>query len=216
MLNLADIVAGIIMVLLIAWGMRKGFVKSVFSLSSLLLSLVLALTLYPVVSDFLTESVVADYVRLNVYQVFDSKADEAPATEDPDVMLNLPGSLQKTMTNAVTETADALQDTVANSVANLAINLLSILIVFVLVKLILLVLSKLLGAVARLPVIRTANKLLGGIVGGVYGILLVYLILALLTFTTTLNTFNKPTKLVIESKYVSTMYNQNILLNFLK
>lgn len=215
-LNLADIIGIIFVIALVVWGIKRGFVKTVFSLGSLILSLILALTLYPVVTDFLAESVVGDYVRLNVYEVFSEKPEENLSAEEAGSTLKLPGSLQETIIGTTEQTATVVKETLADSMASLALKILGIIIVFILVKVILWILSVLLNAVAKLPVLRTANKFLGGITGAVYGVLLLYLILAVLTFTTTIKTFNKPIQLVVESKYISSMYNQNIILDFLK
>ncbi len=215
-MNIVDIIGIIILILFCGWGMKKGLVKSIYSLGSLILSLILALTLYPAVSDFLQESVVYDYVQINVYKVFNEEQNETVVDKETKNSLNLPGSLQETIYGTAKEAASAVKESVAESVAVLAIKILSILVVFILVKILLWVLLKLLNAVSKLPIIRTANKLLGGITGLVYGVLLIYVILAVFTFTTTLNALNKPTELILQSKYVSVMYHQNILLNFLK
>lgn len=212
-MNIADIIAILIVISLILWGARKGFVKTIFSLGSLLLSLVLALSLYPAVTDFLSDSAVGDYVKINVYTVLGVDESEAPQQPESDSILNLPQSL---FGGAVQQAEATARETLANGIAEFALKLLGILIVFILVKVILWLVLKIFDAFTRLPVIRTANKLLGGVTGAVYGVLVIYLILALLTFTTTLQATNKPIELVLESTYVSTMYHNNILLNFLK
>ncbi len=215
-MNLADIVAILIILLMVLWGAKKGLVRSVFGLGSLMLSLILALTLYPAVTNFLEESVVGDYVRLNVYKVFDAQDVEPTEPAEAGEVLNLPTSLQSILSDTVNEATATVKESVAETVAGLALKLLGILIVFVLTKLILWILVSILSGIAKLPVLRGVNKLLGGVLGGVYGVLLLYVLLALLTFTTTLQAFNKPIQVVLESKFVSTMYNQNIILNVLK
>lgn len=215
-MNIADIIAALIIAVAAFCGAKKGLVRSVFGLSSLILSLILSLTLYPLVTDFLADSVVGDYVRLNAYKVFDAQETEPAEAQEAGETLHLPSVLSDGLTNAANEAAGAIKESVAESTAALALKLLGILVVFILTKVILWALSHVLGIIAKLPVIRSLNKLLGGAMGVCYGILLLYLLLALLTFTTTLKTFNKPTELVLESQYVSVMYNRNILLNFLK
>ncbi|MBE7022088.1 MAG: CvpA family protein [Ruminococcaceae bacterium] len=214
MFNIADIIAVAIIVLLAVWGMKKGLVRSIFSLGSFLLSLILALSLYPAVSGFLEDSTIGDYVRINVYKVFDSETAESQATqEEPD--LHLPQSLSSAITGAAEQATETVKESMAETVASLALKLLGILAVFLLVRVILWVVLLIFDAVAKLPVLKSANKLLGGALGAVYGVLAVYLILALLTLVTTFQAFNKPTELVLESKIVSQMYHQNILLQFL-
>lgn len=214
-MNIADIIGIIVLILFCGWGIKKGFVKSIYSLGALLLSLILALTLYPPVASFLEESVVSDYVRINVYKVFNDK-EQTPADPQETNMLNLPDSLQNKIYGSIEETTSNIKESVVENVVTLAIKLLGILIVFILVKILLWVLLKLLNAVAKLPLIRTANKILGGITGLFYGFLLIYIILAIFTFTTTLNALNKPAELILKSKYISVMYHDNVLLNFLK
>ncbi len=206
--NIADIIAILIVAFLIVWGIKKGFVKAIFSLGSLLISLILSLILYPPVTGFLAESALGDFVRLNVYKVLGA---DGAAAGDTSV-LNLP----EIFGTAIRQAETAAKETLANVVADLALTLLGIIIVFILVKILLWLVLKLLDVVTKLPIIRTANKLLGGAVGAVYGVLVIYLLLALLTFVTTLNATNLPMQIVQESSVVSAMYHNNILLNFLQ
>ncbi len=216
MLNLADIIAIIILLALTCWGAKRGLIRSVFSLGSLILSLVLALTLYPIITDVLTQSVVGDYVRLNVYKVFDQKQEEPQENDTAGETLCLPDSLESAITGTMNEAVFTVKESIAENTAAIAIKLLSMILVFILVRVLLWLAVRLLDALAHLPVLRSFNRLLGAVTGFGYGVLLLYLLLAILTFTTTLKTFNKPIELVLNSRYVSVMYNQNILLNFLK
>lgn len=216
MLNLADIIAAAVVLALIVWGTKKGLIRSVFGLGSLVLSLVLALTLYPIVTNVLTQSVVGDYVRLNVYKVFDQKQEEPQQEDTAGDILSLPDSLETAITGKMNEAALTVKESIAENTAALAVKLLSMILVFLLARLLLWLLVKVLETVTKLPGLRGLNKLLGGFLGLGYGILLVYLLLAVLTFTTTLKAVNKPVEIVLASRYVSVMYNQNILLSFLK
>jgi len=101
-LNIADYIAIILVAVLVIAGIKRGFVRSVFTLGSLILSLILSLTLYPVVSDFMAESVLGDYVRLNVYKALD--AEEEPETvEEAGETLNLPESIRSSIQNVTND-----------------------------------------------------------------------------------------------------------------
>jgi len=214
-LNIADYIAIILVAVLVIAGIKRGFVRSVFTLGSLILSLILSLTLYPVVSDFMAESVLGDYVRLNVYKALD--AEEEPETvEEAGETLNLPESIRSSIQNVTNDAVSSVKESIAESTVTIALKLVGILLVFLLVRILLWVIQKLLDIVSHLPVLRSANKFLGGLIGMVYGVMLVYIILAVFTFTTTLQAMNKPTQLILESKYVSNMYHQNIILDFMK
>jgi len=128
--------------------------------------------------------------------------------------------MQKMMTKAITdeaeETALSVQKQLADSVTTVTLNVLSAIIVFILVKLLVFLLSHFLDLISRLPVLRSANKLFGGMLGAVYGILVIYMILTLFTLGATVKPLQTALELVLESRVISVMYHQNILLNFLQ
>ena len=90
-----------------------------------------------------------------------------------------------------------------------------LLVVFLIVKLILWVLMMILDVITRLPVIKSLNNLMGGIWGAASGVITVYLLLALLTFVTAVNSENAVVKNVLESEIASKMYNENFIVNII-
>ncbi len=214
-LNIADFVGVAILLLMGFWGMKKGLVRTVFGLISILLSLVIALSLYPVVTDFLEDSPLGTAVHTQVENMFDANAEAKAPEATEETPSSLPDVLKNSIQAATDRAVNSVKVTAADAVADLALKILSILIVFILTRIILWVLQRVLNIIAKLPVIHTANKLLGGVAGVLSGILVVYLILALLTFTTTLKSFETPTRYVLESTYISEMYHNNIVLNWI-
>ena len=212
---LADIVAAVIVLVFVLIGVHNGLVKSVLGLSSIVISLILALVLYPVVSDFLSKSVIGTYVTENVQNVIGGEVTEPDTAEKKDQNLNLPDSIMQTVNDSVSQVTNSVTNAISGSVASLAINLISILAVFLIVRLLVWLLASVLDVVTKLPVIHTCNKLLGGALGGLSGIIVVYLLLALLTFSTALNAANPLVGPVQDSVVVSQMYNNNFLLHFL-
>lgn len=199
MFNLADIVLIAIIVLFVVLGIRKGFVKTVFGLCSIVISIALALSLHPIVSNVLEQSPVNDFVQEQVLGMLP----EGEVTES----LALPGFLQDTVSEAEAKTKDAI----AGGIAGVALKIISMILVFILVQLILWILSLTLNLITKLPVIHGFNKLLGGVSGAVSGILVVYLVLGLLTFTTALDKTTAISEMVEDSLVASTMYENNLL-----
>lgn len=216
-LNISDIVAIVIVVLFVMWGAKKGLVKSVLGLGSIIISIVLALTLYQPVSTFLKDSVIGEYVTVNIAKVLDAseKEPEEMETEDAANALNLPPEIMSKVSESVDDIKTTALGSISTSVSSLAINLLSMLIVFLVIKLILWIITLLLDAVTGIPVIRGLNKMLGGVLGAVSGIITIYILLAILTFMTAVDTDNKIVNNVLESTYVSKMYNDNFVVNFI-
>ena len=199
MFNLADIVLIAIIVLFVVLGIRKGFVKTVFGLCSIVISIALALSLHPIVSNVLEQSPVNDFVQEQVLGMLP----EGEVTES----LALPGFLQDTVSEAEAKTKDAI----AGGIAGVALKIISMILVFILVQMILWILSLTLNLITKLPVIHGFNKLLGGVSGAVSGILVVYLVLGLLTFTTALDKTTAISEMVEDSLVASTMYENNLL-----
>ena len=215
-MNLADIIAIIIILAFVIWGIKKGFMQSVFSLGSFIIALVLALMLSPIVSEMLETSFIGDYVHKSAYEMLVNEEATEEKTEKISAALPLPDMMTKTVRKEAEETALGIQKQFAENAADTALSILSTVIVFFLVKFFVFLLSHFLDLISRLPVLRSANKLLGGVFGAVYGILIIYMLLTVLTFGATVKTLQTPLEHVLESRVVSMMYHQNILLNFLQ
>lgn len=213
MLNIADFVLIAIIAVFVIVGSSRGLVKTLFGLGSIVLSIILALTLYPMVSDILAESPVGVIVQESVSNLLGQAEHggvQPQTTAEPESVL--PDIVQNTLTDAAQQTTQALTTVVTDA----ALNIISMLIVFILVKILLWILAKILDLATKLPVIHGCNKLLGGVLGCVSGILVVYLLLGLLTFTTLLNTTSDFGRTVQNSLILSQMYENNILLYFLQ
>lgn len=208
MLNIADIVLIAIIAVFIIVGSVRGLVKTLFGLGSIVVAIILSLTLYPIVSDALATSKVGAIVQESVSNLLGQNEQAATTTENESA---LPEFVQNSIDNAAQQTTQALSATVTEA----ALNIISMLIVFVLVKILLWIIAKILDLATKLPVIHSCNKLLGGVLGCVSGILIIYLLLGLLTFTTLLNTTSDFGRTVQNSFILSQMYENNILLYFL-
>ncbi len=208
MLNIADIVLIAIIAVFVIIGSVRGLVKTLFGLGSIVLSIILSLTLYPIVSDVLAESQVGAVVQESVSNLLGQNEQTTLTTENESA---LPELVQNTIDNATQQTTQALSATVTDA----ALNIISMLVVFVLVKFLLWILAKILDLATKLPVIHSCNKLLGGVLGCISGVLVVYLLLGFLTFTTLLNTTSDFGRTVQNSLILSQMYENNILLYFL-
>ena len=157
-MNLADIIALLIIIFFISLGAKKGLVKTAFSLGSLVLSLILALSLYPMVSDMFAESTIGKHVHSGVVSLFDGQSEDV-TKENAGDLLKIPEGLQSLLIDPAENAVSAAKDSIAQNVADLAINLLSMIIVFVLTKVILWILLKVFNAIAHLPILRSFNKL---------------------------------------------------------
>lgn len=217
MLNIADFIFMGFVALMAVIGSSRGLVRSLLGLGSIVLSLFLAFTLYPMVSDTLARSTVGTVVTEKVEAMFGQNPQGTEQIQELDPATNekiesIPAVLQETAQNAGTQ----IKKSVAEQVCSAAMNLISMLLVFLLVRLLIWLISKTLDLVTKLPVIHGCNKILGGLFGVISSVLIVYLLLGLLTFTSLLNTTGDFGRTVQNSLLVSQMYENNILLYFLQ
>lgn len=220
MFNIADFILIGVIALFILAGAARGLVKSLFGLGSIILSLVLAFALYPVVSEYLQQSPVGDFVTESVEKMLGEREsvinEGASAENDPEAGVAEEGGLPEIVQGALENTGEAVKETASAGIAAAALNIISLLTVFIIVRLVLWIAAALLDIVTKLPVIHGCNKLLGAVMGGVSGLLIVYLLLGLLTFTNLLNTTTDFGRTVQSSLLLSQMYENNIILYFLK
>lgn len=220
MFNIADFILIGVIALFILAGAARGLVKSLFGLGSIILSLVLAFALYPVVSEYLQQSPVGDFVTESVEKMLGERESVinagASAENDPEAGAAEEGGLPEIVQGALENTGEAVKETASAGIAAAALNIISLLTVFIIVRLVLWIAAALLDIVTKLPVIHGCNKLLGAVMGGVSGLLIVYLLLGLLTFTNLLNTTTDFGRTVQSSLLLSQMYENNIILYFLK
>lgn len=220
MLNIADFILIGVIALFILAGAARGLVKSLFGLGSIILSLVLAFALYPVVTGYLQQSPVGDFVTESVEKMLGEREsvinEGASAENDPEAGSAEEGGLPEIVQDTLENTGEAVKETASAGIAAAALNIISLLAVFIIVRLVLWIAATLLDIVTKLPVIHGCNKLLGAVMGGVSGLLIVYLLLGLLTFTNLLNTTTDFGRTVQSSLLLSQMYENNIILYFLK
>ena len=176
---------------LFTWfGYRKGLIRTIFSLLSIVASLVLAWMLYPVVSNVLVGFGLHSFIAGAAGKVLVGEA-QLPAI------------------------FSGLVDNTAAGAATLIVNIISLILVFVLCKLLIMVIGKALDIVGKLPVIRQFNKLGGIVAGFAKGVLFCYIIFALLVVFAPMQNHGEVQKAIDSSTIASKMYYDNLLLKMI-
>ena len=168
----ADLIVVLFVLLLLLLGFRKGLLAMVYRFTSFFVSLVIAWLLYPRAADLLSafglEQWIADLVRANYVE---------PSLEQATADISdLPAYLQ----SMVQSGQIGLTDAATAQVTHLIMNIAAFVLVLILVRLVVWVIGQLLHVVSKLPVIGCLNRIGGAALGAAEGILLVYIVLALL------------------------------------
>jgi len=178
------------MSLCILIGAWRGFVRTVLGFGSFILAIFLTNMLYPHVGRFLRgfdglfstlTTTIRSVMGLDALVYTESRAAQVEIIN----ALPLPASFQQSLienNNSIIYNAlgaTGFVDYIAAFLAGIIINIISMVIVFVLVFVGLMVFSRLLNLITKLPVLNSLNKLLGGVLGAVWGLILTWLVLGI-------------------------------------
>lgn len=201
-----DIILIALFVLAFFIGYKKGFVKSVWKITALILTIVLILILKTPAVKFLSGTNLAVTINTKI-------SESLPQGGGVNIAqtLNLPEFLQGEVDSQIT-TAQGLpiSDTVNSSLTSLFITIIACVGLFIIIRLILAAVFMIITAVTELPLIKGVNKLVGGLLGAVNILFIVYLLLAVMSLFASAD--NMLFEEINNTQLVKYLYNYNILL----
>lgn len=210
-----------ILVLCIALGYRKGLTGSLLKIVSFVLALVIAFVLFKPVSNFIIDKTnwdenleqgIRDTI-LNDQQPEDTKPDTDEADQSmPSVMMEY---INKTVENAGNEAKEAVVDATARDVSVTIINSAVWFALFLLARVILIFVKGLANLITSLPLIKQVDKLGGILYGVIEAFIVIYGILALLSFISPVVSGTGILEAIQKSFIGSGMYNNNLLLKLI-
>ncbi len=207
-------------------GMSKGFVLSVFRLASYLISIFLAVKLYPFLSNFLTGTAlygkINDYILKNLLlqqPAIGAQAKKA-AAETIVESLSLPGFLKDFLIDKFPNPADIINVSdiigkISNELTALVINIISLVVLYILIRVALIFSKFILKGVSKLPLFKQIDQLGGFGLGAVEGFLTVYIALAVLMIFSTSPNFKGVFSALDSSLIAGYIYNHNFIVNWL-
>ncbi|MDF1618360.1 CvpA family protein [Petrocella sp. FN5] len=226
-MNTLDIILIAIILFCAINGMIKGFVKTLFGLTSTIVALVLTLLISPQVSGLIINNTSFDQMigektveLLNIENLMgdqDAELDEVILSG----AINLPGNilrfLEKNNTPEINDKLEAkgLGDYISGSIATMAVNAFVFLIVFLIVSLILNAVVIVLDILTRLPIVKSMNKLGGFSVGLLIGILIVWVATLSLSFIISIQATETLSELIESSIFTKLFYYNNPLHYFI-
>lgn len=223
-MNLLTLIVIGIIVLYTFLGYKAGLIKTIFSICSMIVALVLTIVISPHISTALKE-------KENVVSYFSEKVDSALNLDKIDTTIGdkaeqikslpIPESLKKQLLgNDNSNAYSALNvteftDYISHSIACIIINALSFVITFIVLLIALRIICMLLDIISKLPVIHQINKLTGLIAGFIRGMITIWLLCIVLTMFSGSNFGKDCFEMINESVFLSIIYNNNFILNFI-
>lgn len=214
------IIIGIIVITTIT-GARVGLVKTIYQLLSSVLALVLAFFIYPLIEATLKITPIytniQEWVRAMLPDIGEIglQAQAQLMREKfswmPEFVLN------KMIENNNSEVYNLLGvsnliEYIVMFITQICVMAISLILCFILIKIGLMIFVNVLDLVAKLPVLKLANKWGGVIAGFVKGVLIVWIMCLMLPLLTMIPQFMALEKLVAESFLLQLFYQNNIIL----
>lgn len=222
---LGIVVAGIL--LLTAYkGFRRGFIREIVSFFFVFLALAVSWAINPYVNEFFMENTpVYEKIQESCQSFVESQKKQeltSPGVEEQTGFiegLELPELLQKGLeSNNTAEVytylaVDSFGEYISEALARMIVNGLSFFVSYLLASVILRLGTWVLNLLAGLPVLKSANKLAGGLVGAVKGVLFVWIAFLVMTILCSTSIGKEALALIEKDAFLNVLYEYDIFVN---
>lgn len=224
-MNWTDIGVLVIILIFTIIGVRNGFLYSVFRLFSYIVSVIFAVKFYPVLSEMLQKTVIYTNIKTSVINgIIKQQAADGVSLQERTAQsmvdgLKLPGFLKDAILDNVGKKdifgVQKILDAIGSEIALLVINILSMILIYLIIRFGLIFARVLIKTIAKLPVFRQLDKAGGLILGAIEGVLIVYILCALLILFSAFPKFTQVINSIETSRVASYFYQNNFIVSFL-
>ena len=211
------IVILLILILFIWMGYRRGFIREIVSFFFVFLSLSLAWAINPYINDFLiSETPVYSTIQETCTDFVQKQSSDLENEMESSSQfidgLNLPEILRKNIEkNNNTEnyaelSVNTLTEYVSGYLARTVVNGLSYVLAYILATIGIRIVVYILNLIAGLPILKTANKLTGGLVGFVKGLVFIWILFLILTVLCSTEIGKTSLELIEKDSLLSVIY----------
>lgn len=196
------ILDGILILIFISFivnGRRKGFVKTVLSLAATVVSIIIAKEYSPAVAQWVNDTFVhemgvkwlTNLISDNISSGAQAIAEMIPKAVSEAFLSSTDSSVASLLSGVVTDAqiaqaAEKIYMAAENTFILTVISAISFIVIFAISNAILSIGVSLINTVAKLPVLKSLNKLLGGVLGAIKGAIGISVICSLLVSITDL------------------------------
>lgn len=220
---LIDIIVLAVIVICTIIGYKKGLIKVAVGVLGFFIAIIIALVLYTPISNFIINNTniktsiknsISDTVKSYVIKEENNGNENENQQESKVMATYIDGIVEKQKEIVVTGEKELI-DTVSDNVATNIIRIAVAISVFLISKIILLFVKVLADFIAKLPIIKQFNKAGGLIYGVLQGILIVYIVFAVISLISPMLKDSSFIENINNSIIGNAMYNNNIILKLL-
>lgn len=216
-----------ILAVTVSRGYKRGFIREIVSFFFVFLAIAVSWAINPYVNDFFMENTPVYRMIRESCQDFVSTGDGQEQQTDEQVeqnsfieALELPDLIRKGLESNNKEevytylAVDTFGEYVSEALARMIVNGLSFVVSYMLASVILRLGTWVLNFLAGLPLLKSANKLAGGLVGLVKGVLFVWIAFLALTVLCSTEIGKQGLALIERDTFLSFLYEYDIFVNF--
>lgn len=207
---IVDLVILGIFILCIIMGYVRGLTGSLIKIVSFVLSLIIAFVLFIPISNLIIDNTQIDEnIEQTIREMIVGNTEEEQKM--PEAITDY---ITEQVENASDSAKEAIADNTAREVSLTIVKAGTWIVLFIVARILLILLRFITSLIAKLPVIKQFDKLGGIIYGILEGLIIIYVILAIISFVSPM--MNGILANAIEESYVgSMMYNNNLLLKII-
>ena len=210
---LLDIIFLAIIIVCVTWGARRGIIKTALGLSSVLVSIIAAIWLYEPFMELISQNAAISGVIENFKESIKTSLMPAIKIDDTLIDTHTPALLVSLIgSDIISQGTEA----VATAVADAVVYLITVVIFIIVIKLLVSLVFKVFNVAAKLPIIKQANGLVGGILGLVIGVFVCWIAAAVLTMFIGQEGSGWIIQSVESSRLAKHLFGTNIIFSILK
>lgn len=208
-------------------GMKKGFIKMVFSLVSTIAALLIAVIFSPVAAGIMKNNeAIVGFFDEKISAFIDFSSEEAGVTKESEQRslidkLPLPETIKEsllennTKDNYISMQAENFEQYVCRQITNVIINSIAFVITLIVAIIALALICNALNLLAKLPLLRQINAVAGLGAGIAEGVLLVWILFVVLTMFAGSEFGQEAMKMISENPLLHFLYKNNLVSKFI-
>ena len=208
---IVDLVILAIMILCIIIGYVRGLTGSLIKILSFVLSIVIAFILFIPISNLIIDKTQIDE---NLEQTIRETIIGNEQNKEEKMPQAITDYIGQKVENVADDAKEAIADSTARDVSVTIVKAGTWIVLFIIARILLIFLRFITALIAKLPVIKQCDKLGGIIYGIIEGLIIIYVLLAIISFVSPMLSGNLAN--AIDKSYIgSIMYNNNLLLKII-
>lgn len=205
-------------------GYRKGLFKTIFSIASIIIAILITTFVSPYIAKQINGNVgINSKIREQVIGLIDNCTEKMSDEEQEEFIDNMPvpkyikGYLKKNNNLQVYQerSLDSFSEYIVDELVRIIINLITFVIVYFAIRIGLLIVTIMGNIITNLPVIEQFDGMGGTLLGGVQGIIEIWILFIIITFLSQTEFGMSAMRCIENNTILSILYDNNVIMRIM-